>query len=211
VIAPNLTVDGKYYYYNKGSSEYAWLQSAIAGARTGGSHWIIVAMNDDCISAGQYYCDINQDLMSLLIDDHVDLVVSARDHSYQRSAQISTSPGGCPVVKINAFNPHCRVSGSSLTMHGRAGTVFAVVGSASSNLYDINGAIPVAHYLDASMGRNREPRRGFLLLTITASTLSGKFEPSSSGTFADQFKVQAGRARAANTAPSRSTSTSTNP
>lgn len=76
VVAPNLTIDGTYYYYNKGSAAYAWLQSAIAGARTAGSKWVIVAINDDCISAGQYYCDINKDLMSLLIDDHVDLVLT---------------------------------------------------------------------------------------------------------------------------------------
>jgi hypothetical protein len=203
-IAPNLTIDGHYYYYNKGSAEYAWLKNAITGARTEGTHWIIVAMNDDCISAGQYYCDINQDLMSLLIDDHVDLVLSARDHSYQRSAQIATSSGGCPQVKINTFNAHCRVSSSSTTMHRHAGTVFAVVGSASSNLYNINASNPVTHYMAASMGQNHDPRRGFLLLSVTDSTLSGTFEPSSPGTFTDHFTIHA-----AKRASSGSTSTST--
>jgi hypothetical protein len=201
VIAPNLTIDGTYYYYNKGTVEYAWLQSAIAGARTAGSKWVIVAMNDDCISAGQYYCDINQNLMSLLIDDHVDLVLSARDHSYQRSAQITTSPAGCPEVMINSFNRQCRVSGSSTDMRRHAGTVFAVAGSASSQLYRIDEGNPVARYLDASMGENRVPRRGFLFLTITDTALSGTFEPSSPGTFTDQFKITA-------PAPKRTTSAS---
>jgi hypothetical protein len=191
VIAPNLTIDGHYYYYNKGSAEYDWLKNAITGAQTQGTHWTIVAMNDDCISAGQYYCDVNQDLMSLLIDDHVDLVLSARDHSYQRSTQITTRSGGCPVVKINTFSTHCRVSSSSAAMHRHAGTVFVVVGSASSNLYNINESNPVSHYMAASMGQNRDPRRGFLLLTVTGSKLSGAFEPSSPGTFTDHFTIHA--------------------
>jgi hypothetical protein len=192
VISPNLTINGTYYDYGKGSAEYRWLQSAIAEAHMRGSQWVTVAMNDDCISAGQYYCDINKDLISLLIGDHVDLVLSARDHSYQRSAQIDTSSGRCPVVAINGFNARCRVGGSTTTMRRHAGTVFAVVGSASSDLYDLNATNPVARYLDASMGRNYQPRRGFLLLTISNSTLSGTFEPSSPGTFTDQFRIEAG-------------------
>ena len=206
VVAPDLTINGTYYYYSKGSPEYAWLQSAIAGARSEGSHWVIVAMNEDCVSAGQYYCDISQDLMSLLVDDHVDLVLSARDHSYQRSAQITTRAGGCPVVKINTFDAQCRVDGSSTAMQRHAGTVFAVVGSASSDLYNITGTNPVIHYISAAMGENRTPRRGFMLLKITDSTLSGKFEPSSPGTFTDQFSIHA-----AKTSSHTSSSTTTKP
>jgi hypothetical protein len=207
VIAPNLTIDGTNYGYGKGSPEYEWLQGAIAAAQSAGTRWVIVAMNDDCVNDGQYYCDIGPELMSLLVDDHVDLVLTARDHSYQRSAQIATNSHGCSAVPLNAFNRRCLVDGPSTTMHRHAGTVFAVVGSASSDLYKINGASPDAGYLVASMGQNREPRRGYLLLTIRDSTLSGKFEPSSPGTFSDQFTIHAGAARRVTGNPPRSTTT----
>lgn len=195
VISPDLTINGSYYYYTKGSAEYKWLADAIQGARTAGNQWVIVAMNDDCISAGQYYCDINPDLLSLLITDHVDLVLSAHDHSYQRSAQVEAPRPGCPQVKADAYNPHCVDNRSSSNLRRHGGTVFMVVGSATSSLYPINESSPVARYLEASMGENREPRRGFLMLTITRSKLSGKFVPSSPGAFVDKFSIDAAASR----------------
>ncbi len=197
VISPDLTINGTYYYYNKGSKEYEWLAGAIQSARTAGIHWVIVAMNDDCISAGQYYCDVDPDLLSLLTTNQVDLVLSARDHSYQRSTQIGVKRPGCPVVKINSFNSHCvTASPSNSQFRSRAGTVFVVVGSASSDLYPINEKDPPARYLEKTMGQNKQPRRGGLLLTISASRLAGSFVPSSPGAFTDQFSIEATKSRA---------------
>jgi hypothetical protein len=195
-ISPDLTINGTYYYYNKGSKEYDWLAGAIKSARTTGVQWVIVTMNDDCISAGQYYCDVNPALLSLLTAEHVDLVLSARDHSYQRSSQIGTRRPGCPVVTINSFNSRCVTVSPSTTRYRRqGGTVFVVVGSASSDLYPINEKASTARYLEKTMGQNKEPRRGGLLLTISASALAGRFVPSSPGTFADQFSIEAKKTR----------------
>jgi hypothetical protein len=191
VISPNLTIDGTTYSYGSSSPEYGWLGGAIDGARSVGFEWVIVAMNEDCVSAGVYYCNLNQDLLSMLVDKRVDMVLSAHDHTYQRSQQIASGTPGCPTVVIDSFDPRCVANAPNGNFHRGAGTVFTVVGSASNNLYPISGTQPDARYLAATMGKNKQPSPGSLLLTLSKSSLSGKFVVTNRGSFTDQFSISA--------------------
>jgi hypothetical protein len=192
MISPNLTVDGTTYSYGGSSPEYAWLGDAIDSARSGGFEWVIVAMNEDCISAGVYYCNLNQDLLSMLVGKRVDLVLSAHDHSYQRSQQIASGTPGCPTVLIDSFNPRCVADDvPNASFHRGAGTIFTVVGSATNDLYPVSRTQPDTRYLAATMGKNKQPSPGSLLLTLSRSSLGGKFVVTNRGSFVDQFTISA--------------------
>jgi hypothetical protein len=200
VISPNLTVNGTTFSYGRNDPEYGWLGNAIDSAHDAGIVWVVVAMNEDCISAGIYYCNISQDLLSLMINKHVDLVLSAHDHTYQRSRQILAPAPGCPEVLIDSFNPRCVANDRrDGPFHRRGGTIFTVVGSGSNNLYPINQRQPDAPYLAATMGKNKQPDPGFLLLTLSKASINGRFVRTGGGTFADQFTVSSSTASAART------------
>ena len=97
MISPDLTIEGEHYYYGAeddggDTPNLAWLEQAIDEAHDAG-RWVVVGMHKNCISVGEYYCDVYQDLFTALIEHHVDLVLSGHDHSYQRSKQICYGRG----------------------------------------------------------------------------------------------------------------------
>ena len=109
-------------------------------------------MHKNCISVGEYYCDVYQDLFTALIEHHVDLVLSGHDHSYQRSKEIATGDG-CGEVVVDDFDPDC-VADSADTVRAGAGTVFVVAAAGGAELYDVHRDDPEAEYFAAAMGRN---------------------------------------------------------
>lgn len=195
MISPDLTIDGKHYYYGPddsggGTPQLAWLEEAIDDARADGIDWIIVGMHKNCISVGEYYCDIYQDLFSTLIASEVDLVLSGHDHTYQRSKQIAAGRAGCPEVVVDEFDPDCVVDDDDAHRKG-AGSVFVVAGSGGAELYPIDANDPEAGYFAAAMGANtRGNRRGFALLTVSPERLEVRFVGSTPGSFADHFEIE---------------------
>ena len=75
----------------------------------------------DCISVGEYYCDVYQDLFTALIEERVDLVLSAHDHSYQRSKQISLPAPRLRRGVGRRLRPDCVVDDDDIYRRG-AGT-----------------------------------------------------------------------------------------
>ena len=121
MISPDLTIEGEHYYYGAeddggDTPNLAWLEQAIDEAHDAG-RWVVVGMHKNCISVGEYYCDVYQDLFTALIEHHVDLVLSGHDHSYQRSKQISTGPG-CPEVVVDEFDPDCVADSADAVSRG---------------------------------------------------------------------------------------------
>src|SRR5918998_1587490 len=106
MISPDLTIDGKHYFYGGANNHYEWVADAIDGARAANIPWVIVGMHKNCLSVGAYYCNIYQELMSLLVEKKVDLVLHAHDHTYQRTKQVATN-ASCPVVEIDSFDGDC--------------------------------------------------------------------------------------------------------
>jgi 3',5'-cyclic AMP phosphodiesterase CpdA len=193
MISPDLTIEGEHYYYGAeddggDTPNLAWLEQAIDEAHDAG-RWVVVGMHKNCISVGEYYCDVYQDLFTALIERHVDLVLSGHDHSYQRSKEIATGDG-CGEVVVDDFDPDC-VADSADTVRAGAGTVFVVAAAGGAELYDVHRDDPEAEYFAAAMGRNTPGKHyGFALLDITPERMAVRFVGSTPGSFEDGFEIQ---------------------
>ena len=193
MISPDLTIDEQHYYYGLDDDggetpQLQWLKDAITGANDAGIQWVIVGMHKPCISVGEYYCDVYQDLFTTLIDERVDLVISGHDHSYQRSHQISTAPG-CAEVTVDHFDPDCIADDDGSFRQG-AGSIFLIAGTGGESLYRVNSGDPEAGYFAATMGRNSpRPEFGYLDLELSADRLSGRFVGTGDGGFTDRFSI----------------------
>lgn len=195
MISPDLTIDRAHYYYGThdngtDNSSIAWLDETIDQARAAGIEWIVVGMHKNCISVGEYYCDVYQDLFSTLIEKKVDLVLSGHDHTYQRSKQIAAPRDGCEAVIVNRFDPDCVVDDDDSYRKG-AGSAFVISGAGGAELYPVHANDPEAGYFVAAMGRNTSGNRhGFAMLTISPRRLAVRFVGSTPGSFADRFEIE---------------------
>jgi predicted phosphodiesterase len=190
LISPGLTIEGEHFYYGEDNVNQRWLEAVIDGARDAGIRWIVVGMHKTCISVGEYSCDVNQDLFSLLIEKDVDLVVSGHDHTYQRSVQLQAGSATCRAVLVDTYDPDCVADDGSDDGYRRGdGPVFVISGAGGDELYDIHEDDPERGYFTAVMGRNRTPRYGFLRVRLSEDKLEASFMPSTPGDFADRFVV----------------------
>ncbi|MEK6252243.1 MAG: metallophosphoesterase [Actinomycetota bacterium] len=193
MISPDLTIDGVNYYYGKNddgtdNARLAWLGATIDQARAAGIEWVVVGMHKNCISVGEYYCDVYQDLFSMLIEKKVDLVLSGHDHTYQRSKQITAPRDRCKAVIVARFDPDCVVDDDDSYQKG-AGSTFVISGAAGAELYPVHANDPEAGYFVATMGKNSGSRHGFTMLTISPLKLAVQFVGSTPGSFADRFEI----------------------
>jgi hypothetical protein len=175
---------------NQYTKHYTWLANAIDGARSAHIPWIIVGMHKSCLSVGQYYCNIYQELFSLLIDKKVDLVLQAHDHGYQRTNQIATGPA-CPIVEVDTFNSNCVVRNAQTNVYLKGGgPVFVITAAGGGELYELNERDPEAGYFATWMGANSKPRKGFARFAMTASQISGEFVGSTATSdYTDYFAI----------------------
>jgi hypothetical protein len=192
MISPDLTIEGKHYFYGDSNKHYDWVAKTIDDARTSEIPWVIVGMHKNCLSVGEYYCNIYQELMSLLVEKKVDLVLQAHDHTYQRTRQLGTGPA-CAIVKVDSFDEDCVVdSGEDDVYTKGAGPVFVVTGVAGAELYDVHPNDPEAGYFVEWMGRNSDPRKGFTRFAVSRREISARFVGSTSTSdFADRFAIMA--------------------
>lgn len=194
MLSPDLTIDGRHYYYGpddngKDTPQLAWLKDAIAGARSDGINWIIVGMHKNCISVGEYYCDVYQDLFTTLIEQRVDLVLSGHDHSYQRSKQIAAPAPGCREVIVDRYDRDCVAASGNSYVQGE-GSTFVIAASGGASLYSVHPDDPEAGYFETTMGKNSPGARpGFALLTIDPERLRVEFVGSRPGSFEDAFEI----------------------
>jgi hypothetical protein len=148
-------------------------------------------MHKPCISVGEYYCDVYQDLFSTLIASRVDVVLSGHDHTYQRSKQLAAPRQGCPEVIVDTFKPKCVVDDDDAYRQG-AGSVFVVTGAGGAELYPIHANDPEAGYFVTAMGQNTPgDRHGFTMLEISQQRLRSRFVGSTPGSFGDRFEIEA--------------------
>jgi len=189
-ISPNLTMQDRHYYYGHDNANIRWLTAVIDDARERGIRSVVIASHTNSLSMGPYYCDIHQDLLSLLIEKRVDLVLHAHDHLYQRTKQLRAPCAACPEVTIDEFNPACVADdGLNGSYRRGAGTVFVTAGAGGAELYPIDEDDPQAGYFAAWMGSNRSPTHGFVEVTIGAEEIEVAFVPTSDGAFRDRFAI----------------------
>jgi Calcineurin-like phosphoesterase len=197
IISPDLTIDRKYYFYasnkaGRDTPDLTWLKKTIDRARADGIQWILVGMHKNCISIGEYYCDVHQELFSTLIAKRVDLVLSGHDHTYQRSKQIGDRRPGCRQLPIDRFKPDCVIDSGDSYAKG-AGSVFVISGAGGRPLYPVHRNDPEAGYFVTAMGGNTPGNRhGFSLVTISRRRLALRFVGSTPGTFSDRFEIVGG-------------------
>ena len=192
LISPDLTIDRKHYYYGDGNAEQRWLVNAIESARAQGKQWVIVGMHKNCISMGEYYCRIYQDLFDVLINKRVDLVLHGHEHSYQRSKQLQGSRPGCRRVRVDDFDEDCVVDdGGDDRYRQGMGPVFLVAGVGGADLYPVREDDPEAGYFAATMGAGPGGRQGFTKLILSPDELAVEFVGSSPGDFEDAFQIEA--------------------
>jgi Calcineurin-like phosphoesterase len=190
LVSPDLTIQKKYIWYGKHNAHLQWLKRTIEGARAEHIPWVVVAMHKSCLSVGEYYCNIYQEALSLLVREKVDLVLQAHDHTYQRTHALAAA-SGCPTVVIDKFNRACVAdSGSDGSYVKGKGAVFVVVGTGGAPLYPVSRTDPEAGYFATYMGRNHNPRWGFLQVHVTRTRLEARFVPSTSTSrFRDRFAI----------------------
>jgi hypothetical protein len=191
MISPDLTIDGKHYFYGGANQHYQWVADTIDGARAADIPWVIVGMHKNCLSVGAYYCNIYQELMSLLVEKKVDLVLHAHDHTYQRTKQLATG-SSCTIVKVDSFDDDCVVdSGEDNAYTKGAGPVFVVTGAAGAELYKTNSDDPEAGYFVEWMGANSSPIKGFTKFMVSREEISARFVGSTSTSdFTDKFAIR---------------------
>lgn len=192
LISPDLTIDRKYYFYGAANIHLRWLRRTIRSARTKGIPWVVVGMHKNCLSIGVYYCNVYQELLTLLVKERVDLVLHGHDHVYERSHQLGRGPG-CARVIVDSYNMACvRDGGGDGRYRKGRGVVFVGAGTGGSELYAVNAKDPEAGYFAASMGRNKQPRKGFVKVSVTRSRLTGTFVGTTrTSSFRDRFAISA--------------------
>lgn len=186
-VSPALAFPDSTWSYAPGTARYAWTAAAIDDARADGVPWVVVGMHKPCLSMGAYSCDPGAGFVSMLMDKHVDLVLSGHEHLYQRTKQLATS-ASCPALALNTVNAACIVD-SDATMVKGAGTVFATIGTSGVPFRDANLADTEAGYFAAWSALNANPTWGVLDVTATATELTANFARAAGGTFTDSFTL----------------------
>jgi hypothetical protein len=189
MTSPDLIVDGTTYTYSVGSPEYTDVGNWIDEGRVAGKDWIIVATHKNCLSIGKKpTCEIETDLMNLLMTKQVDMVVQGHDHTYQRTKQLSLG-SGCTSLVVAGYDSDCTVPQTSSNFYSKGdGTVVVVSGAGGKDLYNINTNDSESSYFLRGMGANASPSYGNLVLDINGETLSGSFS-AANGSYVDEFTI----------------------
>ena len=178
MISPALDFGQGSWSYDAGTTQHAWLRSAVTGARAAGIPWVVVGMHKPCLSLGRYVCDPGPDVVDLMLDTGVDLVVTGHEHLYQRTKPLALGPG-CPGIRPGVFTAACVVGGGE-------GTTFITVGTGGHELRVVNPSDSEQRYFATSSGRNAQPSFGSLDVQVTADRLTARFVPVDGGTFTDR-------------------------
>lgn len=139
-------VNGVNYDYNTvGGTHYNWMRDRIREAKTAGK-WVIVGVHKNCITPGTKSCEIGQNFVNLIHNEHVDLFLQGHDHIYGRTKQLTCATA-------NTYNAACVVDSDDSYVRG-AGTVTMLGGITGGSQYNINAADAERNYFVKAMGGN---------------------------------------------------------
>lgn len=180
--AANLQIGGVSYDYDPGSPEQTWLIDTIQSAKEEGD-WVVVATHEDCITIGVKQCEIGQRFAQLLVDQGVDLVLQAHDHTYQRTHALASVIEG----SVGSIAD----SGADGVYARGAGTVFVIAGIGGESIY------PCSHS-DSELGNfavhwcaeEGSDTGGYLLLHADERSLSGELVSTVGAPFSDRFAIE---------------------
>lgn len=178
-ISPDLSVDGRKYNYDAGSSERRWLESSAAEATSRGM-WVVVVQHKVCITAGTKDCEVGEELTDWMAQN-VDLVLMGHDHTYQRSHQLSC-------VDVGRVQSSCLEDKDGNHRKGN-GAVFVINGLGGRHRA-IDYSDSEVGYFAALMGEG-DPNwgHGVVRLDISENSLSGRFVGSDTN-WSDSFTIR---------------------
>lgn len=166
--------------YHKNAGGYNFTEKAIDDARAKNIPWVIVGFHKTCIDASfEGSCEIEKDLVNLLIDKKVDLVLQGHIHDYQRTKQLTC-------VKIDKFDPDCVVDDDNELVKG-AGTVMQILGTGGRLLGSgkINKNDKEIQYFANTSDKNF----GSGVYTVTPTLLTFNFVSSKGPVFNETFTI----------------------
>jgi hypothetical protein len=168
---------------NIGSEQYNFVNTDLAKAASDPNiNWIIIYYHKTAYTSPSLVNPFNafRDIYHPIFDKyHVDLVLQAHEHNYQRSYP----------MKYNSLNPSKPIitDSSTTNIHNNyanpQGRIFAIVGTAGAHLFKLSGQAP--YMATQYMGH------GFLDVAVinNGTTLSAKFYANDEGTVKDQFTI----------------------
>jgi hypothetical protein len=196
MISPNQSLYNpatkKYYSYNynQGGAGYTWVKNAIEAAHQAQIPWVIVGMHEYCFVIGTATC-LNQQLLDLLLNEHVDVILQGQKHNYQAGKQLALNSTTCQTLNATNYNANC-VANDTTTMTQGKGSVIVVTGTGGASQLAINNNDPKFAYFRTSMPTNNVTW-GVSQFTISATQLSENFVDVSGGTlggnFTDSFTI----------------------
>lgn len=190
MIAPDITLEGHQFSFQKGEPDYEWLKGVITDAKTNSIPWVVVGMHKNCLTLGEKTCEIGTDLLDLLTEQKVDVVLQGHEHAYFRSKQLVVNQD-CPSLQPKGFKPACVNEGIENKQYKKGeGTLLAIPGTGGRALRDVNENRPEKGYFAAWSGKNVDPAYGPLIVTIEKSTLSAYFS-GTDGKKHDVFSLSA--------------------
>ena len=178
MIAPgvegSLNVD-----YNVGGAGYTFTQNAIDDAQANQIKWIVVGTHKNCITSGVKTCEIETDIMDLLINEKVDLILQSHDHNYQRSHALSC-------VTIDTYNSGCVADDGSDGVYVKGkGSVIIINGGFGHSLYAVNTEDAEAGYF----AKLDSTTFGIMKYAVSSTELKAQYIASNAGDFADSFTI----------------------
>jgi hypothetical protein len=187
------SVDGVNYDYNTiDGARYNWMRDRIREGQAAGE-WVIVGMHKNCLTPGTKACEIGQNFLNLLINEHVDLVLQGHDHVYARSKQLTCAT-------VNSYDAACVADADDTYTRGE-GTAIVIDGVAGSSFYNINANDNERNYFVKAMGGNgnwdfvtgaSSPDKAFgtLKVTVSDTQLAIQFlAGAGTGNFTDSFSI----------------------
>ena len=167
---------------NIGSEQYNFVNTDLAKAASDPNiNWIIVYYHKTAYTSPSLVNPFSpfRDIYHPIFDKyHVDLVIQAHEHNYERSYPI----------KYNSLNPSNPIITDGTNIHNNytnpQGRIFAIVGTAGAHLFKLSGQAPyiATQYIG----------HGFLDIAVinNGTTLSAKFYANNNdGSIKDQFTI----------------------
>lgn len=195
LLSPNQKIPGYTYNYNKGGADYQWVSNTIDAAHSARIPWVIVGMHQYCFVIGPSSCP-NPQLLNLLLSKHVDVILQAQQHNYQRSKQLALTSSNCtaqccPTLNAKSYNATC-VANAADTLTQGAGSVIVLTGTAGATpQLAVNTSDPKTGYFKQWMDPNNVTW-GLSQFTISTTQLTEHFVGTSGGTFIDSFTITNG-------------------
>lgn len=163
------------------------MQSTIEAAHLAGIPWVIVGMHQYCFAIGYASCK-DQQLLDMLINEHVDVILQAQKHNYQRSKQLALNTTTCQTLGATSYNANCVANATNSLTQGK-GTVIVLTGTGGASLLSIPS--PSTDPKTGYFANWQSSVWGFSQFTISATQLTEQYDAVSGGMFADGFTIQA--------------------